>query len=602
MVKQYEWDYNNFSSEALLKRADYLLEVIDNIPNKATSEDIERLPSGRVMVTWGPASGKSTAIRQYLCKNQMNYMIYATAKKSDVDAMYYDLLAMKEKGIIVSECKIAKFHSNFDPGEASLRSSNILICTHERLMIEPPSILYRLEGDIPNHLGQIIRSEMIIDELPKFYKSFKASGTLMMGLGYINSQLERFRYDKRQRLAYRYAKFRSLMEAYLDNDESKLSTVDYGAVVSLINSYQASNIVIKDNDRERAVRKFAYFSDLLAEKLLEMTIEEGVRSSIDRNLYYTLLDIEVPNIKIFDGTGDLILKGSNSWIIQRDDRFRRSLSLAKPIELLDNTSMIRSVAKSEDLEYTRSKIMTLVNHIRNLLRTNSGKILLYTWKSIRLNYNYYDESDENDPKDMRYLPDYIRSLFTPEENDRLEITYYGSGKERVTSEFSDCDSIIIAGKFFIPNSAISNYNEVNSTEITSLDYTKSLIIQAIYRTSSRHGQPINIYFTNDYDWNLIGSIMSEFDEIVIAGENCTGQYKFSQLISHTSRNKKHYEHISKYFNQIYNEGEAILTVPKGSTGSFTRDYKIAIQNLVKDSPIIYQNIDNSNNFKLIYKG
>lgn len=602
MVKQYEWDYNNFSSEALLKRADYLLEVIDNIPNKATSEDIERLPSGRVMITWGPASGKSTAIRQYLCKNQMNYMIYATAKKSDVDAMYYDLLAMKEKGIIVSECKIAKFHSNFDPGEASLRSSNILICTHERLMIEPPSILYRLEGDIPNHLGQIIRSEMIIDELPKFYKSFKASGTLMMGLGYINSQLERFRYDKRQRLAYRYAKFRSLMEAYLDNDESKLSTVDYGAVVSLINSYQASNIVIKDNDRERAVRKFAYFSDLLAEKLLEMTIEEGVRSSIDRNLYYTLLDIEVPNIKIFDGTGDLILKGSNSWIIQRDDRFRRSLSLAKPIELLDNTSMIRSVAKSEDLEYTRSKIMTLVNHIRNLLRTNSGKILLYTWKSIRLNYNYYDESDENDPKDMRYLPDYIRSLLTPEENDRLEITYYGSGKERVTSEFSDCDSIIIAGKFFIPNSAISNYNEVNSTEITSLDYTKSLIIQAIYRTSSRHGQPINIYFTNDYDWNLIGSIMSEFDEIVIDGENCTGQYKFSQLISHTSRNKKHYEHISKYFNQIYNEGEAILTVPKGSTGSFTRDYKIAIQNLVKDSPIIYQNIDNSNNFKLIYKG
>lgn len=602
MVKQYEWDYNDFSSEALLKRADYLLEVIDNIPNKATSEDIERLPSGRVMVTWGPASGKSTAIRQYLCKNQMNYMIYATAKKSDVDAMYYDLLAMKEKGIIVSECKIAKFHSNFDPGEASLRSSNILICTHERLMIEPPSILYRLEGDIPNHLGQIIRSEMIIDELPKFYKSFKASGALMMGLGYINSQLERFRYDKRQRLAYRYAKFRSLMEAYLDNDESKLSTVDYGAVVSLINSYQASNIVIKDNDRERAVRKFAYFSDLLAEKLLEMTIEEGVRSSIDRNLYYTLLDIEVPNIKIFDGTGDLILKGSNSWIIQRDDRFRRSLSLAKPIELLDNTSMIRSVAKSEDLEYTRSKILTLVNHIKNLLRINQGKILLYTWKSIRLNYNYYDESDENDPKDMRYLPDYIRSLLTPEENDRLEITYYGSGKERVTSEFSDCDSIIIAGKFFIPNSAISNYNEVNSTEITSLDYTKSLIIQAIYRTSSRHGQPINIYFTNDYDWNLIGSIMSEFDEIVIAGENCTGQYKFSQLISHTSRNKKHYEHISKYFNQIYNEGEAILTVPKGSTGSFTRDYKIAIQNLVKDSPIIYQNIDNSNNFKLIYKG
>lgn len=603
MVKQYKWDYNDFSSSALLRRADYLLDVIDCIPDKATTDDIENLPSGRVMVTWGPASGKSTAIRQYLCKNQMNYVIYATAKKSDVDAMYYDLLAMKEKGVIVKECRIAKFHSNYDPGESALRTSNILICTHERLMIEPPSILYRLEGDIPNHLGQIIRSEMIIDELPKFYKSFKASSTLMMGLGYINSQLDKFKYDKKQRLAYRYAKFRSLMEAYLDNDESKLSTVEYGAVVGLLNSYQSSNIVVKDNDRERAIRKFAYFSDLLAEKLLELTTEDGILSSIDKNLYYTLLDIEVPNIKIFDGTGDLILRGSKCWNIQRDSRFQRRLLLSQPIQILDNTRMVRSVAKSEDLNYTKSKIGSLINHIKNLLKSTKGKILLYTWKSIKLHYNYYEDPEEvSNHQDMKYLPDYIRSLLSDEENSRLEITYYGSGKERVTSEFSDCDSIIIAGKFFIPNSAISNYNEVNSTEITSLDYTKSLIIQAIYRTSSRHGESISIYFTDDYDYNLIGSIISEFDEIMIEDENYTGYYKFSQEINHTSRNKKHYEHICKYFNEIYTEGEATLSVPKGDSGSYTRDYKSAIQTLVKNSSIIYQNIDNSNKFKLIYKG
>lgn len=603
MVEQYDWDYNDFSSSSLLRRADYLLDVIDNIPDKATSEDIRRLPNGRVLVNYGPASGKSTAIRQYLCDNQMNYIIYAAARKSDVDAMYYDLMAMKEKGIIVRECRIAKFHSNYDPGEDSLRSSNILICTHERLMIEPPSILYRLTGDIPNHLGQVIRSEMIIDELPKFYKSFKVSGTLMMGLGYVNSQLDKFRYDRRQRVAYRYAKFRSLMEAYLDNDESQLSTVEYGAVVSLINAYQQSNIVVKDNDRERAVRKFAYFSDLLAEKLLETTVEDGVISTIDRNLYYTLLDIEVPNIKIFDGTGDLILRGSNSWNIQKDERFSRNLILKQPIQLLEGTSMIRSVTKSEDFEYTKSKIGKLITHIKNLLSQSDSKVLLYTWKSIRLHYSYYEEVTEDDhSKDMKYLPDYIRSLLSPEENSRLEITYYGSGKERVTSEFSDCDSIIIAGKFFIPNSAISNYNEVNSTDITSLDYTKSLIIQAIYRTSARHNQPISIYFSDDYSYDLIGSIMSEFDNIKLDDTDVTGYYKFSQMINHTTRNKKHYEHISKYFNQLYTEGEVTLTVPKGSTGSFTRDYKIAIQNLVKDSPIIYQNIDNSNSFKLIYKG
>lgn len=604
MVKQYNWDYNDFSSEALLRRADYLLDVIDNIPDKATSNDLKKLPKGRVLVNYGPASGKSTAIRQYLCENQMNYIIYATARKADVDSMYYDLLAMKEKGVIVRECRIAKFHSNYDPGEDALRSSNILICTHERLMIEPPSILYRLTGDIPNHLGQVIRSEMIIDELPKFYKSFKVTGTLMMGLGYVNDQLDKFKYDKRQRLAYRYARFRSLMEAYLNGE--RMSTTECGAVVSLMSAYQGSNIVINDNDRERAVRKFAYFSDLLAEKLLESTTEDGVMDVIDRNLYYTLLDIEVPNIKIFDGTGDLILRGSTSWNIQKDPRFSRELKLRTPIQSLDGTSMMRHVARSEDLEYTRSKIGKLIDHIRSILSHKDERVLLYTWKSIRLHYNFYEEEDteveDDHTPDLKYLPDYIRNQLTPDENDRLDITYYGSGKERVTSEFSNCTSIVIAGKFFIPNSAISNYNEVNSTEITSLDYTKSLIIQAIYRTAARHNQAISIYFSDDYSQDLINSIMSEFDKITLGDTECTGFYKFSQMINHTSRNKKHYDHIARYFNQIYTEGEATLTVPKGSTGSFTRDYKIAIQTLVKDSPIIYQNIDNSNQFKLLYKG
>ncbi|MCM1223349.1 MAG: hypothetical protein NC548_53760, partial [Lachnospiraceae bacterium] len=276
MIPQKNWDYEDFSPIALRERADYLLNVIDQIPDKASCHDIEMLPKGRLVVTWGPASGKSTAIRQYLCKHQFDYTIYATARKSDVDAMYYDLLAMKEAGVIVKECQIAKFHSNYDPGESNLRSSNILVCTHERLMIEPPSILYRLEGDIPNHIGQVIRSEMLIDELPRFYKSFKVTDTLLMGLGYVNQALEKFRYDKKQRLTYRYAKFRSMMEAYLDGDELSISTGEYGTVLGLINLYRGSNITINEHDRERAIRKFAYFSDMLAEKLLEFTTETGI--------------------------------------------------------------------------------------------------------------------------------------------------------------------------------------------------------------------------------------------------------------------------------------------------------------------------------------
>lgn len=599
MILQHDWDFNDFSQRALLERAEYLIEVIDKIPDKATSKDIGVLPKGRLVIPWGPASGKSTAIRQYLCLYQMDYIIYATARKSDVDSMYYDLLAMKEAGIIVKECKIAKFHSDFDPGESELKSSNILVCTHERLMIEPPSVLYRLEGDIPNHMGQVIRSEMLIDELPKFYKAFKVTDTLMMGLGYINQELDRFRYDKRQRLTYRYAKFRSMMESYLDGDEASISTGEYGTVLGLINAYRCANITINEHDRERAIRKFAYFSDMLAEKLLELTVEEGISDAVGQNLYYTLLDVEVPNIKIFDGTGDLILRGSSSWQCMEFNKFPRRLRLRSLVQRLDDTGLKRSIGDRNDLAYTQDRIASLVNHIRNILSSSDSKLLVYTWKSIRLQYNVLEDEKI---ATLDNLPEYIRSLLTEEENARVEIMHYGSGKERVTSEFSDCDKILIAGKFMIPNSAISNYNEVNNTRISAIDYTKALIIQAIYRTAARHDLPIDIYFTEDYDPTLIDSIMGEFNQIILNDEDWTGYYRLGSRISHNYKNRNQYGFIRSHLNELYLNKSIELVVPSSDSSTGTRDYKESIQRLLIGSPITYENISHTNRFRLLLKG
>ncbi len=599
---QYDWNYEDFSDKALLARANYLVEVIDEIPNKATFIDIEELPDGRVIVPWGPASGKSTAIRQYLVKHQMDYIIFATARKSDVDSMYYDLLAMQKAGFIVPECIISKFHSNYDPGESELRRSNILVCTHERLMIEPPSILYRLEGDISNHVGQVIRSEMIIDELPKFYKSFRIDETMMIGLSSANeSLLEQFKYDRKQRIAYRYSKFKRLAEAYLTEKLYQMTPSEYATTRGLIKSYQNSNISICDSS-DRSIRKFAYFSDLLAEKLLEATKEQDYCELIDQNLYYTLLDIEVPNIKIFDGTGDLILRGSSYWREISNSKFPRSIYLTSHPIILNDTKLIRKVTTGEDLQYAMDKIESLVNHIKNILASTDGKLLLYTWKSIRLQQDYYFDSSSKEYY-LDDLPRYIRESLNSSENDRLEIIYYGSGKERVTSEYSDCDSIIIAGKFFIPNSAISSYNEVNNTSISSLDYTKALIIQAIYRTSARQDKPITMYFTSDYPRSLIDSIMQEFHRITINNQNCTGYYLFSSQMSINSRNRKYYDYLLPYLNDIYNNGEVELVVPEDNnrSASSTRDFKLSISRMIKGTSIRFENIRNTNRFKLIYE-
>lgn len=600
-MDQYKWNFQDLSDEALLRRAKYLTEVIDKIPDKANYLDIEELPKGRTIVPWGPASGKSTAIRQYLVNHQMNYIIFATARKSDVDSMYYDLLAMQKMGLIVSECRISKFHSNYDPGESELRRSNILVCTHERLMIEPPSILYRLEGDISNHAGQVIRSEMLIDELPKFYKSFKIDETLMMGLSTVNeSLLEQFKYDRRQRVAYRYSKFKRMITDYFYNPEY-MSASEFAIVRGLIKSYHGSNIVVLEQD-DRSIRKFAYFSDLLAEKLLELTKEKSYEDLIDTSLYYTLLDIEVPNIKIFDGTGDMILKGSSCWTNAYSSKFPRSILLKHLPFRLNDTKIIRKVGDEDDLRYTVDKIEHLITHIKNILAENSGKLLLYTWKSIKLQQDYHLPADTKESY-LCDLPKFIRQYLTAEENSKLEIIYYGSGKERVTSEYSDCDSILIAGKFFIPNSAISSYNEVNNTDISALDYSKALIIQAIYRTASRHGDPISIYFTDDYSESDIRSIMGSFHHVKILGDSeYTGYYLFTNQMRINSRNQKYYDYLRPYLNQIYNEGSVELTVAESNlSASATRDFKLSIARLISSTQIRFSNVKGTNRFILTYE-
>lgn len=600
---QEKWDYTDFSHEALERRGNYLIEVIDKIVNKATGEDVEKLPFGRVVVSWGPSSGKTTAIRQYLSKYALHFMIYATYRKEDVDSMYYDLIAMQEIGVISSSSKITKFHSNYDPGEEELQKSNIIVCTHERLMIEPPSVLYRVDSEVATHIGQCVRDEIIIDELPKFYKLFKVDNVMMLTLGTLNNEVAHM--DRKSRLVHRYTRISHMIETYM-TDKSRLKLYERGLIETMIKILNSQNISIKLENNPRYIKKFAYFTDMLAEKLFE---KQECAEELDQ-IIYSILDIDVPKVRIFDGTGDLILKNSDKWVLSKSEKFCRNLKLNQVPKILEDSHFSRTISDSDQLAVIYDNVDKYVDIIKDILRNTSGKVLVYTWNKIKISEEYYEymKIKENTMQLVSVidnLPDYIMSLLDKEDKSRVSIIHYGSGKEKVTSKFSECETIIVMGKFFIPNSSIHLHNMINGTEITTHDYTKSLIIQAIYRTCARHGEPINIYFTDDYSESFVNSVMLEFDQVAdVANLDLNRYYEIVDQLSYNSRNKKYYDCILEHIDELINKGQCIIDieVPDKASSSYTKDYKLAIQKMVKGTTIEYQNITGTRSFRLSLKG
>jgi len=77
-------------------------------------------------------------------------------------------------------------------------------------------------------------------------------------------------------------------------------------------------------------------------------------------------------------------------------------------------------------------------------------------------------------------------------------TYYQSGKTRGTSEFAECDAVLFLGTFFIPNYALTEYNQLTRAHATKYTWTVAELIQGAYRSCIRHERPVDIYFS--WDW------------------------------------------------------------------------------------------------------
>ena len=472
----------DYSDKALLDRGKYLTEVIDTIPNKATYKDIESLPEGKLIIPWSPSAGKTTAIRQFIVQNLSEKTgVFATKLIDDIEQFRYDVIAqamyLRKIPKILCDKLIQSISSKEEFDVASVRLSNWVICSHERLFIEPSSLLFLRDTTFVykvQELSNVVRGYLFIDEYPtNLYKSFKVRDLYPVksiddktGLSTIE--------DSATRMMIRNSFINEVYENY-DNPK-------YSIDVGLINNIPTPTNQSIDKDYKRGLdntksvasrNRVCFFSNILAEKLIEM---ENT-NTYSNMLYYSISDLPPVNTYVFDGTGDLLTKESSVWTTI-ESKYPRRLSL------IDNkVNLVKTKVKRRDSTDTIVEEYSRV--ISRIIKDNpKSKLLVYVWKNSK---NTKDETE--------LLSDKLSNLFH-----EVNFITYQSGKERVTSEYADSDIAVVLGSFYLPNPIIDLLNNITHSKSKSVDYTLSLLIQFLFRTQARKGLPIKLYIDNDYDY------------------------------------------------------------------------------------------------------
>ena len=492
---------NNWSDELLelLDNRHQYLESIDKL-SELSKNDLDRIPSGHQIITYGPSYGKTTAIRQWIVdkildKSEYHSGIYSCKRNEDIYQIYIDIISYLPRSLY-QQVMIYTSDINNKVLPEDIRSSSWIICSHERLLIEAPSVLYVDDSlRYSEFLKSSAREYLLIDEYPDSsnYKEIGISDySGYLGIDYILGINPSMTNNQKNMIRYK------LVSNLYDNPDDPHNTT----ILKLLDQIRFPVPMNYHKDLElsetRYKDKLLFFLNILCNKISSMYLNARSSSDsildlnkIDTSLFYSLGDLPINNTWIFDGTGDLIFGNEDKsyktklWNIYSDDKYSRLLRLSSV-----NYIKFNSPRYSDDL-YAISEIVDILKEIRN--RNKSSNILVYLWKSVKSNNSEVSSIDTishelNDPK--------------------INFISYMSGNEKSTSRYSSSDVLVILGNFYIPNNSIHKLNSVNHTCMTSNDYTLSLIIQFIYRSRARHGYSVKLYLDDNYS-NIIPELFSK---------------------------------------------------------------------------------------------
>ena len=483
--------------------------------------DYKKNKTYKAIITDIPGSGKTTSIFQYMRDRLKTigtyHAVYSASRISDIYHMFLKFVA--EFG---DKYKFSLFTSDKNycnvKDLTELYYSRIIFLCHERLFIEPVSLIYNVKyTELEEAMFDIDlsykRDDILIDEIPSnLYRSLnlKQKGQLEL-LNYLSFGKDKdfFRQVVESNFNLnsedlRFAKntaranfIKSAIQARTDKKVMTKSLSESNEVVGTNQSLALSLMTIDNAPTTIAnpsksitkdiagaginstkglfmLKKLTYFVNIFANKYEENPEADYILYSPD--------DFDCKRLIFFSGTGDLLARNSTKYKIINS---REGVSACRFLDLYDTVKLVSPrltrKATSDLIAKEYSEILI------QILKDNPEEtVLAYLWKdSKNKEEKFIDNYDYELNDNYSILPAKILKLIPEDLQIRIKFITYQSGKEQSTNEYLDCGVMVILGEFFVPQEVINCRNLVFGSESTNLDYTKHLIIQAIYRTRAR---------------------------------------------------------------------------------------------------------------------
>ena len=503
---------------------------------------------GGQVIASGCGSGKTTIIKDIIRQKFNEGVLYTASTIKECNDMYdWCISELVDKNITLCGVQIRKqdiivLHSKDAEGRMTLiqnpteiANKLIVICTHYKFLHEYPEVLLKKSFDIRlwNSPGTGLRRSVtntyssntkinsprqwiLIDELPTCDILNTKIEKPLMSILMKEINLSKYHMDESGNIV---------------TDCIKVEYTKYPTYELMEDSYnrkaKGTSLSIRKGDTPIDQFRTRMPLEALYENFDVYNPECKIKDAIVR---YNITDLLLDNINtrfwVFDGTGDLTFNGSIKFSVRKvSNRYSSPINFIKiPIS---SKRYLREefIIRNED-----SLINDLDSNCNDIISQimKNKKTLIVTWKNLKVKGNVRLSalnltcSGVNDEFNLTQYYVYIicNKLGIPIEYNidggirTTKIKYldkefsfisYQSGLDKATNEFREYDSIVFYGKFLVPNSAIYEFNESYKCNVSHLNYTTYQLVQAVCRTRIRNhkGEPINIYFSEDWDENYM---------------------------------------------------------------------------------------------------
>ena len=556
------------------------LEEIDNILRfnfLNGSIELEKYNYGAYAICPGCGSGKTTLIRELIKLKYSEGVLYSAFTIDEVNSMYQWIKENMIKTGLISNEDIIVLHSDYRSdgtdnnlwrnNPEKLKDKKIILCTHHKLLNEPIDLL--ISASFNNHLGYNMNSPIFnsacgIGSYPRQW--ILIDENIELNTRYYNILLNSLSLLGKLELSERRVTNDGRYETVQVDPKFVRSDLFYSDFINKIDSlskYMGYDLFeINPNESELSRIKFDQLAHCIYYKFEEYY--KLAKKSNSAKVSFNFTDIIFPGLMkfhllLFDGTSDITLSKSKKFrVVTYDDKYSGDINLSLIPFNLDR----------------RIKLNKCIDNLAEIIKSNS-QTLIFCWKNFKIdNSEINDDIDEfsgNIIEEGRELilnknfslPNYIKTKLEEKgftEGKEFSIEYYGSGRDKAINDYRDYDSVVLLGKYAVPNSVISEFNFTYESDINASDYYTNRVIQAICRTRIRLHKnfPVNIYMTSDWSSEVINKTkrylnIKRIKEFTIENLGIDNDYMYNKLreIGITPKKAEQITKLSLYDSNIF---------------------------------------------------